>query len=208
MPRSTVDRVRVLRSARKETAAPNDAGQPPLAAPGLKSNVPDFTPTLASVAGAFVEGVHPHAILQKPLEIDIRQDHLLRVLKTLRFGRGGRCFRKSRRGRPKPGRWLTPRTGRGVDISRDAFAPTAPRTGPRRYAALPTVMLLAERLANTVAPANAAYVVGGIGVQTSSQISACNLNPSRSLAWKPDHCRTESAGPGTPLHSSWHRVPK
>ena len=35
------------------------------------------------------------------------------------------------------------------------------------------VMLLAERLASTVAPASAAWELGGIGTQMSSQISAC-----------------------------------
>ena len=33
------------------------------------------------------------------------------------------------------------------------------------------VMLLAERLLSIVAPASAAYVLGGTGTQTSSQIS-------------------------------------
>ena len=36
------------------------------------------------------------------------------------------------------------------------------------------VMLLADRFASTVAPASAAHVEGGIGVQTSSQISTCS----------------------------------
>jgi hypothetical protein len=39
-------------------------------------------------------------------------------------------------------------------------------------------MLLAERLASTVAPASAAQLLGGIGVHTSSQISTCSANPS------------------------------
>ena len=46
------------------------------------------------------------------------------------------------------------------------------------------VILLAERFASTVAPARAAYVLGGIGVQTSSQISTWSLNPSTFSASK------------------------
>ena len=37
------------------------------------------------------------------------------------------------------------------------------------------VMFEAERLASTVAPRRAAYVEGGIGAQTSSQISTCRV---------------------------------
>ena len=54
----------------------------------------------------------------------------------------------------------------------------------RRYAAFPIVTLLAERFASTVAPASAAYVDGGIGTHTSSQISTCKAKPGRSLASK------------------------
>ncbi len=45
----------------------------------------------------------------------------------------------------------------------------------RRRSALPMVMLLAERLISTSAPASAAWLEGGIGVQTSSQISTWNV---------------------------------
>src|ERR1043166_1973038 len=44
----------------------------------------------------------------------------------------------------------------------------------RRYSALPIVILLAERLASTVAPASAPQVLGGIGTHTSSQTSTCS----------------------------------
>ena len=42
------------------------------------------------------------------------------------------------------------------------------------------VMLDADRLASTVAPASAAYVLGGIGVHRSSQISTSSTNAGRS----------------------------
>ncbi len=41
----------------------------------------------------------------------------------------------------------------------------------RRASALPMVMLLAERLTNSSAPARAAWLDGGTGTQMSSQIS-------------------------------------
>ena len=44
------------------------------------------------------------------------------------------------------------------------------------------VMLLADRLASTVAPASAASPLGGLGTQTSSQISAWTIRPRRSSA--------------------------
>ncbi len=44
------------------------------------------------------------------------------------------------------------------------------------------VMLLADRLAITVAPASAARVLGGSGTQRSSQISTPSTKPGRSSA--------------------------
>ena len=41
----------------------------------------------------------------------------------------------------------------------------------RRISALPMVMLLAERFSSTSAPASAAWLDGGTGIQMSSQIS-------------------------------------
>ena len=52
----------------------------------------------------------------------------------------------------------------------------------RRVSALPMVMLLADRLASTVAPASAAAELGGTGTQKSSQISACTTRSGRSSA--------------------------
>ena len=43
-------------------------------------------------------------------------------------------------------------------------------------------MLLADRLASTVAPASAACELGGTGTQMSSQISACTTRPGTSSA--------------------------
>ncbi len=43
-------------------------------------------------------------------------------------------------------------------------------------------MLLADRLASTVAPASAACELGGTGIQMSSQISACTTRPGTSSA--------------------------
>src|SRR5580698_9433938 len=48
-----------------------------------------------------------------------------------------------------------------------------------RYAALPMISLLAERLAKTVAPITAASELGGTGIQRSSQISTASVNPGR-----------------------------
>ena len=53
-------------------------------------------------------------------------------------------------------------------------------------------MLLADRFASTVAPASAPYVLGGIALQTSSQISTWTLKPGRSVA-----LNTRSAPNGT-----------
>ncbi len=39
------------------------------------------------------------------------------------------------------------------------------------------VILLADKLRSTVAPANAAFVLTGIGAQRSSQISTTSVNP-------------------------------
>ncbi len=44
------------------------------------------------------------------------------------------------------------------------------------------VMLLADRLVSTVAPAKAATPLGGIATQTSSQISAWTIRPGTSAA--------------------------
>ena len=44
------------------------------------------------------------------------------------------------------------------------------------------VMLLADRLASTVAPASAASELGGIGTQKSSQTSAWTTKPGTSSA--------------------------
>src|SRR5688500_3791245 len=52
----------------------------------------------------------------------------------------------------------------------------------RRYSALPTVMLLADRLASTVAPAMAAQLLGGMGVHTSSHTPTCSAKPSTLVA--------------------------
>ena len=46
-------------------------------------------------------------------------------------------------------------------------------------AALPMVMLLADRLTSTSAPASAARVEGGIGAQRSSQISTWKVRSRR-----------------------------
>src|ERR1035438_567168 len=54
----------------------------------------------------------------------------------------------------------------------------------RRYSALPMVMLLAERVTSTVAPGSGGGVLGGVGVHTPSQISACSLKPSTLAASK------------------------
>src|SRR5437867_1303223 len=54
----------------------------------------------------------------------------------------------------------------------------------RRYSDLPTIELLAERFARTVAPAIAASVLGGSGTQTSSQISICNAKSGQFAARK------------------------
>src|SRR5262249_30169910 len=75
--------------------------------------------------------------------------------------------------------------------------PDCPAHSSHRYAALPMVMLLAERFASTVAPASAPQVEGGIGVQTSSQISTCSENPAKSAASK-----TRSLPNGTSWSSS------
>ena len=53
-----------------------------------------------------------------------------------------------------------------------------------RYWAFPMMMLLALRFPMTVAPASAAYVLGGTGAHRSSQISTCSERPSRSVASK------------------------
>ncbi len=72
----------------------------------------------------------------------------------------------------------------------------------RRKSALPTVMLLADRFASTVAPASAPNVLGGIGTQTSSHSSTCNAKPGRSLAAK-----TMSLPNGTVCPSSSTSLP-
>src|SRR5204862_4550341 len=54
----------------------------------------------------------------------------------------------------------------------------------RRYSDLPTIELLAERFARTVAPAIAASVLGGSGTHTSSQISMCNARSGQFAARK------------------------
>ena len=53
-----------------------------------------------------------------------------------------------------------------------------PAQSARRYSALPIVMLLAERLASTVAPASAPQVLGGMGTQRSSHTSTKSAKPS------------------------------
>src|SRR5690606_40348469 len=53
-----------------------------------------------------------------------------------------------------------------------------------RYSDLPIVTLLAERFASTVAPASAAYVLGGTGTQTSSQTSTKRAKPGTFSASK------------------------
>ena len=53
-----------------------------------------------------------------------------------------------------------------------------------RSRALPIVMLDADRLPITSAPASAAWVEGGVGAQKSSQISTEKMNPARSSAAK------------------------
>ena len=56
------------------------------------------------------------------------------------------------------------------------------RHSSRRVSALPMVMLLADKFASTVAPATAASPLGGLGTQTSSQISAWTIRPRMSDA--------------------------
>ena len=71
-----------------------------------------------------------------------------------------RRSRRSTPGRPRRGRWwIRRRPPRRTDRPRRS-APIATRHSSRRVSALPMVMLLADRLASTVAPASAASRAG------------------------------------------------
>ena len=58
------------------------------------------------------------------------------------------------------------------------------------------VILLADRLVRMVAPANAPHEEGGIGVQTSSQISTCARTRAGRRLQKSGHSQKAHPGPG------------
>ncbi len=103
---------------------------------------------------------------------------------SARSRRAARRSRRSRSARPRRGRWSTrPRPPRNRRRPRRS-GPIAPGRAGARVSALPMVMLQADRLASTVAPASAASQLGGTGTQKSSQISAWTTKPGTSSAAK------------------------